>query len=79
MSRPLTRGTLDTGNWGRNDNDIQHADSLKSMFFGSEDLFLATLRDTGTVLLQSLPCSRIADRILQHAPRTGGTQKGEGS
>jgi uncharacterized protein (AIM24 family) len=49
------------------------------MFFGSEDLFLATLRDTGTVLLQSLPFSRMADRILQHAPRAGETQKGEGS
>jgi uncharacterized protein (AIM24 family) len=49
------------------------------MFFGSEGLFLATLRDTGTVLLQSLPFSRMADRILQHAPRAGETQKGEGS
>ena len=37
------------------DYDIQRAGSLKSMFFGGEGLFLATLRGTGNVLLQSLP------------------------
>jgi len=61
------------------DYDIQRSGSLKSMFFGGEGLFLATLRGTGTVLLQSLPFSRMADRILQHAPRAGGSSKGEGS
>jgi uncharacterized protein (TIGR00266 family) len=61
------------------DYDIQRAGNLKSMFFGGEGLFLATLRGTGTVLLQSLPFSRMADRILQHAPRAGGRRKGEGS
>ena len=59
--------------------DIERAGGLKSMFFGGEGLFLATLRGTGTVLLQSLPFSRMADRILQHAPSAGGSQKGEGS
>lgn len=59
--------------------DIERAGGLKSMFFGGEGLFLATLRGTGTVLLQSLPFSRMADRILQHAPSAGGTQQGEGS
>jgi len=59
--------------------DIQRAGSLKSMFFGGEGLFLATLSGTGIVLLQSLPFSRMADRILQHAPIAGGKQKGEGS
>jgi uncharacterized protein (TIGR00266 family) len=61
------------------DYDIQRAGSLKSMFFGGEGLFLATLSGTGTVLLQSLPFSRMADRILQHAPSAGGRAKGEGS
>jgi len=61
------------------DYDIQRAGSLKSMFFGGEGLFLATLGGTGTVLLQSLPFSRMADRILQHAPSSGGRQRGEGS
>ena len=59
--------------------DIQRAGSLKSMFFGGEGLFLATLSGTGIVLLQSLPFSRMADRILQHAPSVGGRRKGEGS
>jgi uncharacterized protein (TIGR00266 family) len=61
------------------DYDIQRSGGLKSMFFGGEGLFLATLSGTGMVLLQSLPFSRMADRILQHAPRAGGSQKGEGS
>jgi len=59
--------------------DIERAGSLKSMFFGGEGLFLATLSGRGVVLLQSLPFSRMADRILQHAPSAGGSRKGEGS
>ncbi len=61
------------------DYDIQRAGNLKSMFFGGEGLFLATLSGRGTVYLQSLPFSRLADRILQHAPKAGGSAKGEGS
>lgn len=57
--------------------NIERAGSLKSMFFGGEGLFLATLRGTGTVFLQSLPFSRMADRILQHAPAAGGSRRGE--
>ena len=59
--------------------DIQTAGSLKSMFFGGEGFFLASLSGSGTVLLQSLPFSRLADRVIQHAPAAGGTSKGEGS
>lgn len=58
---------------------IERAGNLKSMFFGGEGLFLATLRGTGTVYLQSLPFSRLTDRILKHAPSAGGKRKGEGS
>ncbi|RLC28071.1 MAG: TIGR00266 family protein [Deltaproteobacteria bacterium] len=61
------------------DYDIEQAGSLKSMFFGGEGMFLATLRGTGLIMLQSLPFSRMADRILAHAPSAGGTRKGEGS
>ncbi len=64
---------------GNIDYNIEQAGNLKSMFFGGEGLFLATLTGTGTVYLQSLPFSRLADRILQHAPSAGGQQKGEGS
>jgi uncharacterized protein (AIM24 family) len=59
--------------------DIQMAGGLKSMVFGGEGLFLATLSGFGTVWLQSLPFSRLADRIIQFAPSTGGKSKGEGS
>jgi len=59
--------------------DIQMAGNLKSMFFGGEGFFLATLRGQGTVLLQSLPFSRLANRVLAHAPSAGGKDKGEGS
>ena len=33
----------------------------------------------GTVYLQSLPFSRMADRIIAHAPSSGGSSQGEGS
>jgi len=56
--------------------DIARAGNLKSMMFGGEGLFLATLRGTGKVWLQSLPFSRLADRI---APFGGGSGKDEGS
>ncbi len=59
------------------DYSIERAGSLKSMFFGGEGIFLATLRGTGTVYLQSLPFSRLADRILALAPRAGGGRQGE--
>ncbi len=61
------------------DYSIERAGNLKSMVFGGEGLFLATLNGTGRVWLQSLPFSRLADRIIQHAPVAGGTSKGEGS
>ncbi len=61
------------------DYDIQWAGGLKSMFFGGEGLALATLSGHGTVFLQSLPFSRMADRILAHAPSAGGKRTGEGS
>lgn len=61
------------------DYDIQRAGGLKSMFFGGEGLFLAKLQGTGKVYLQSMPFSRLADRIIAHAPSAGGKAQGEGS
>jgi len=57
--------------------DIERSGNLKSMVFGGEGLFLATLQGTGTVWLQSLPFSRLANRVIQ-AGGIGGS-KGEGS
>lgn len=50
------------------DYDIEMVKGLKSMFFGGEGLFLATLQGTGTVYLQSLPFSKLADRIIAQVP-----------
>lgn len=61
------------------DYDIQAVGGLKSMFFGGEGMFLATLQGHGTVYLQSLPFSRLANRIIRSAPVAGGQRKGEGS
>ena len=61
------------------DYSIERAGNLKSMFFGGEGLFLATLSGVGTVYLQSLPFSRLADRVLEHAPRALGSSRDEGS
>lgn len=57
--------------------DIERAGGLKSMLFGGEGLFLATLQGHGTVWMQSLPFSRMADRILANAPKAGGKETGE--
>ncbi|RDH45088.1 TIGR00266 family protein [Zooshikella ganghwensis] len=59
------------------DYDIQLSGGLKSMLFGGEGIVLATLSGTGSVWLQSLPFSRLADRILAHAPARGGSDIGE--
>jgi uncharacterized protein (TIGR00266 family) len=45
------------------DYDIALAGGLKSMLFGGEGIVLATLKGTGTVWIQSLPFSRLAERI----------------
>ena len=59
------------------DYDIELTKGLKSMLFGGEGLFIATLSGHGKVWLQSLPFSRLADRVIQHAPIHGGSSKGE--
>ncbi|KRT53763.1 TIGR00266 family protein [endosymbiont of Ridgeia piscesae] len=59
------------------DYSIEMSGGLKSMLFGGEGIFLATLSGSGTVWIQSLPFSRMADRILEHAPQGGGSEQGE--
>ena len=61
------------------DYGIERAGNLKSSIFGGEGLFLATLSGHGAVWLQSLPFSRLADRILAAAAPVPGASKGEGS
>jgi uncharacterized protein (TIGR00266 family) len=45
------------------DYDIQFIGGFRNALFGGEGLFMAHLRGPGTVYLQSLPFSRLADRI----------------
>ncbi|WP_346864138.1 TIGR00266 family protein [uncultured Draconibacterium sp.] len=45
------------------DFSIEQAGSLKSMVFGGEGLFLATLRGTGKVWLQSMPISKLISQL----------------
>ena len=59
--------------------DIQFVGGVKSAIFGGEGFFFASLTGPGKVWLQSLPFSRLAGRIHQAAPQTGGGGKGEGS
>jgi uncharacterized protein (TIGR00266 family) len=59
--------------------DIQYVGKIKSALFGGEGLFYATLQGPGRIWLQSLPLSRLANRIVLAAPATGGSSVGEGS
>ena len=54
------------------DYDIQFVGGFKNALFGGEGLFLATLTGPGQVYLQSLPFSRMADRIMQASRVTHG-------
>jgi uncharacterized protein (TIGR00266 family) len=57
--------------------DIEMVKGVKSMLFGGEGFFFATLKGPGHVWLQSLPFSRLANRIGSAA--RSGSGKGEGS
>ncbi|HVO09648.1 MAG TPA: AIM24 family protein [Vicinamibacteria bacterium] len=57
--------------------DVQFVGSIKTALFGGEGLFYATLTGPGHVWLQSLPLSRMADRIVTAA--RAGQRKEEGS
>jgi uncharacterized protein (TIGR00266 family) len=46
------------------DFSIERAGNLKTMVFGGEGVFLATLRGTGKVILQSLPWGRVVSHIV---------------
>lgn len=58
--------------------DIEMVPGVKNVLFGGEGLFYATLSGQGKVWIQSLPFSRLANRIYQHAPSAGGNRKEEG-
>jgi uncharacterized protein (AIM24 family) len=59
--------------------DIKYIGNIKSALFGGEGIFFANLSGPSKVWLQSLPLSRLADRIYKAIPSLGGTRKEEGS
>ena len=61
------------------DFDIQFVGRIKTALFGGEGLFYAKLTGPGKIWLQTLPLSRLANRIIASAPNAGGRQTGEGS
>jgi uncharacterized protein (TIGR00266 family) len=58
--------------------EIQYVGKIKSALFGGEGLFFATLTGPGRVWLQSLPLSRMANRIISAVPglTRGGREEG---
>lgn len=59
------------------DYDIQFVGGFKNALLGGEGIFMARLEGPGMVYLQSLPLSRLADRIieasrLRNLPNVGG-------
>jgi uncharacterized protein (TIGR00266 family) len=60
------------------DYDIQFIGGFTNAIFGGEGLFLAKLTGPGKVYLQSLPFSRLVDRIKRGITfsKSGGEQKG---
>lgn len=54
------------------DFSIERAGGLKSMIFGGEGIFLATLRGTGRVWLQSMPIKKLIEALM---PRGQNTNK----
>jgi len=58
--------------------DIEMVKGIKTALFGGEGLFYVRLRGPGRIVLQTLPFSRLADRIIAAAPagRTGGGSRG---
>ena len=59
--------------------DIQFVGKIKTALFGGEGLFFASLTGPGRAWLQSLPFSRMADRIYKAAPAARGGRREEGS
>lgn len=53
------------------DFDVQTAGGLRSMIFGGEGIFLATLRGTGKVWLQSMPIRKLVQALAPYGRNSG--------
>jgi uncharacterized protein (AIM24 family) len=59
--------------------DVQRSGGLRSMVFGGEGLFLATLQGTGKVLIQSMPISKLVQALApygKNSKKEGGSLLG---
>jgi uncharacterized protein (TIGR00266 family) len=56
------------------DFDIEPSGSLKSMVFGGEGIFLATMRGTGKVWLQSMPIRKLIRALAPYGRNSGKEQ-----
>lgn len=54
------------------DFDVEMVKGFKNILLGGEGLFLATLRGPGKVWLQTMPISKLAQKIAQYMPQVGG-------
>ncbi len=61
------------------DYDIVFVGGVKNTIFGGEGLFFTSLIGPGKVWIQSLPISRLSDRIMSNSKGYFGKGKGEGS
>jgi uncharacterized protein (TIGR00266 family) len=53
------------------DFDVQAAGGLRSMIFGGEGIFLATLRGSGKVWLQSMPIRKLVQALAPYGRASG--------
>lgn len=60
------------------DYDIKFIGGFKNVLFGGEGLFYAHISGPGIVYLQSLPFSRLADRIVAASRFGGGREESSG-
>jgi uncharacterized protein (TIGR00266 family) len=53
------------------DFDVETSGSMKSMIFGGEGLFVATLRGKGTVWIQSMPIRKLVQALAPYGKNSG--------
>ncbi|MDY6834800.1 MAG: TIGR00266 family protein [Chloroflexota bacterium] len=58
--------------------DVKFVGGFKNALFGGEGLFFALMKGPGLVYLQSLPFSRLADRIAAATASSRGERRGSG-
>ena len=56
--------------------DVEWVGGLKTALFGGEGLFFATLKGPGCIYMQTLPFSRLADRIMNATMMNRGETRG---